>query len=106
MSGMTLLRSKKYLMTFKDHGFIELIKLNSSLGTYFIHSKHGPVQLFGGSICWKRMDPNRHLCNAIASFPGGTYISDIDSSTEFPPFLLSVSPFSKAVVYVLLFKVK
>lgn len=52
------------------------------------------------------MDPNRHLCNAIASSPGGTYISDIDSSTEFPPFLLSVSPFRKAVVYILLFKVK
>lgn len=98
MSGMTLLRSKKYLVTFKDHDLLELLKLNSPLGTYFIHSKHGPIQQFDGSICWTRMDPSRHLCNARASFPGGTYISDIDSSTEFPPFLLSVSPFSKAVI--------
>lgn len=81
MSGITLLRSKKYLTTFKDHGLIEPLKLNSPLGTYFIHSKHGPIKLFSGSICWRRMDPSRHLCNAIASFPGGTYINDINSST-------------------------
>lgn len=48
MSGMTLLRSKKYLMTFKDHGFIELLKLNSSLGTNFIHSNMVPYNYLVG----------------------------------------------------------
>lgn len=76
-------------------GLIELLKLNFPCGTYFIHSENCPIQIFGGFICWRRIDLSRCLCNATASFPRGPYVSVTDSSTEFPPSLLSISVLAK-----------